>query len=94
MTYYCATCDVNWPPAKTRAGACVQCGGGTVRTHELPSPDADARYRTVLEREAAVGRSLKRHSDFEEFYAERQAAIDALELRELPVCEAPEGEAA
>jgi len=85
MTYYCAACCMNWWPYQTSDGACPECGGGTRRTQEPGSLDADARYKAVsVARAAASGRD-RAVAAFEAFYAARESRLNGLDT--LPVAE-------
>ncbi len=68
MTYYCSECVMNWHPFQCTDGACPECRGGTRRSYEPASPDADARHRMAVA--AAIKRD--RHARFEAYYAERE----------------------
>ncbi len=68
MTYHCSECVVNWWPYQCAEGRCPECGGGTSRSREPISDDADARHRAVLA--GAVKRD--RYARFEAYYAERE----------------------
>ncbi|MDX6718792.1 MAG: hypothetical protein QOJ63_1046 [Solirubrobacteraceae bacterium] len=68
MTYYCSECVMNWWPYQTFEGCCPECGGGTKRSYEPVSEDADVRHRNVLA--AAIKR--ERYERFEAYYAERE----------------------
>jgi hypothetical protein len=57
---------VNWWPHQIDHGHCPACGGGTVRTHEPASDDADTVYR--IARDEAASRDAYAH--FELYYAE------------------------
>ena len=69
MTYFCPDCCIAWFPYMTNGGACPECGGGTRRTNEPVSPDADARWQTIKAKRA----SADRHERFERYNAEREA---------------------
>ena len=68
MTYYCSACVMNWWPYHCADGACPECGGGTTRSREPASEDAEARHR------AALAEAIKRdrYVRFEAYYAERE----------------------
>jgi hypothetical protein len=68
MTYYCSECVMNWHPFHCIDGACPECGGGTKRSYEPASPDADARHQVAL----AARIKRERHERFEAYYAERE----------------------
>jgi hypothetical protein len=68
MTYYCSECVMNWHPFHCTGGACPECGGGTRRSHDPVSPDAEARHQLALA--AAIKRD--RYARFEAYYAERE----------------------
>jgi hypothetical protein len=59
---------MNWHPFQCTGGACPQCGGGTKRSNDPVSSDADARHRVALA--AAIKRD--RYAQFEAYYAERE----------------------
>ncbi len=68
MTYTCTECVMNWHPYQCAEGCCPQCGGGTKRSYEPVSPDADERHR------AALAEAIKRdrYERFEAYYFERE----------------------
>jgi hypothetical protein len=68
MTYYCSDCAMNWHPYQATDGCCPECGGGTTRSREAASPDADARHRVVL----AERIKRDRYERFEAYYAARE----------------------
>ena len=68
MTYYCSECVMNWWPYQCPDGACPECGGGTSRSREPVSEDADVRHRAAL----AVRIKQDRYARFEAYYAERE----------------------
>lgn len=43
MTWRCSPCGINWHPYQAKTG-CPQCKGGTVRTNEPASPEAQDRH--------------------------------------------------
>jgi hypothetical protein len=59
---------MNWWPYQCTEGRCPECGGGTGRSREPVSDDADVRHRAVLA--AMIKRD--RYARFEAFYAERE----------------------
>jgi len=67
MSYHCPECDVNWWPNQTDHGHCPACGGGTVRSLEPASDDADVLHR--IARDEAARRDA--YARFELYYAER-----------------------
>jgi hypothetical protein len=69
MTYYCNECVMNWHPYQCIDGACPECGGGTRRTSDPASDDADVRHRAAL----AERIKRERYERFEAYYAERAA---------------------
>jgi hypothetical protein len=69
MTYYCSECVMNWWPYQCTDGRCPECGGGTKRSRDPVSEDADVRHRAVLA--AAIKRD--RYERFEAYYAAREA---------------------
>jgi len=68
MTYHCSECLVNWWPYQATAGCCPFCGGGTVRSHESASEEADRMHR----RARTEAELRDRHARFEAYYAERE----------------------
>jgi len=68
MTYYCSECVMNWWPYQCAEGCCPECGGGTSRSREPVSEDADARHRAVL----AAKIKRDRYERFEAYYAARE----------------------
>lgn len=68
MTYYCSECVMNWHPFHCTDGACPECGGGTKRSYDPASHDADARHRKALA--AAIKRDS--YARFEAYYAARE----------------------
>jgi hypothetical protein len=68
MTYYCSECVMNWHPFQCTDGACPECGGGTKRSYDPASPDAEARHRAAVD--AAAKRD--RYARFEAYYAARE----------------------
>ena len=68
MTYYCSECVMNWWPYQCTEGSCPECGGGTSRSREPISDDADVRHRAVL----AAAMKRDRYARFEAYYAERE----------------------
>jgi hypothetical protein len=69
MTYYCSECVMNWWPYQCTDGRCPECHGGTKRSRDPVSEDADRRHRAVLA--AAIKRD--RYERFEAYYAAREA---------------------
>ncbi len=67
MTYYCTECVMNWHPYQCIDGACPGCGGGTRRSYDPASDDADVRHRAAL----AERIKRERYERFEAYYAER-----------------------
>lgn len=88
MTNFCKSCDVYWPSYQTKRedgkkGLCPECGGGTVRSNESASPDADARFRSAqLAREAAAERAA-REAEFEAFCEKRDREALQRQLDEI-----------
>ncbi len=74
MTYFCGECCMNWWPYQCTDGCCPTCGGGTRRTYDPVSPDANELHQAALAKRIARERSEHAHRLFEEFYAAREAA--------------------
>jgi hypothetical protein len=73
VTYYCSECVVNWWPYQARDGCCPTCGGGTTRSHEPASEEAE-----VLHRRARTEAELRdRYERFEAYYAQRERLRNA-----------------
>ena len=68
MSHHCSECLVNWWPHQTDHGHCPKCGGGTARTMESVSDDADTLYR--IARHEASSRDAYAH--FELYYGQRE----------------------
>lgn len=77
MTYFCATCVVNWWPYMCTEGCCPQCGTGTKRQQEPASPDALELHQAVIAARVEQARSDLNHKLFEEYYAAREARLAA-----------------
>lgn len=96
-TNYCPECVINWAPFMCAKGCCPECGGGTARSQEPISDDAQERHHKALQARIARERSEHNHRLFEEYYAAREAArqptdeIDTLEVKAaLPPAVDPE----
>lgn len=84
MILYCPECVVSWDPYMTVQGACVRCGGGTVRRNGTASDDAVELHKAAL----AERERLSLHEEFEAFYLAREVARSGLDS--LPVTEPEE----
>jgi hypothetical protein len=61
VSYCCSSCEVSWWPHHTDHERCPMCGGGTIRTDEPASDDADLLYR--IARAEAEKRDVYAHFD-------------------------------
>jgi hypothetical protein len=90
VTNRCRACDMNWWPYQTDKGCCPLCGGGTTRTQEPGSIDADAKHKAEIARRREAERKRKVTERFEKYAAKWDAeamAAQAEELAGLPVVE-------
>ncbi len=78
MTYECKACDVRFHPYQCADGQCPCCWGGTVRSQEPASPDADERFQRAMLERVAREKSEHAHKQFRAFLEARQIAADAV----------------